>query len=709
MIKIRGLTVFLAIATIALSQTVDLKQIYTEATLPTLGPEYSDPNFLKLIDNYFGCKTWSDGYCVECSASYAFNKNGICCSIDKHCKNFNTEVGVCQNCYEGYVVSSNGSCIVRTSDSSNHGCAVWANGACTKCSFMFFLNSATNTCDQVSSNCRNWKPEDGTCTECYYGYSLSNGGCSPAEIPPTAAQVVKNPLCKTWKGDLCLECADRAFLDTDGCKAVSDHCQTWDRQGGSCLTCYLGYEVSSGNCVASAITHPTDLGCKTWKGDLCLECSDKWVFNSNKACIPVSDLCKTNTEVGECSSCYYGYDLVNGDCLYSPSNNAKPSDGGCKTWSNKDNMCVECSLKWVFNENGNCVPVSDQCREHNEKGLCTSCFLGYDIKDGACLYNPNNQPSNGDAGCKVWNYNTKSCDDCSDFWTFDQNKVCKPVSDLCSTFDKTTGDCTSCYRGYDLQGTTCVYSPSNVAPPTDPGCKVWSNGLCLECSERWAFNADKICVTVSDLCKTSEGLTCTSCFKGYVLDNGACIFSPVNHQAPSDAGCKTWDWDNQICLECSNWWFFSEGKCVPVSDLCKTYNRNNGSCITCYKGYDLANGLCVLSTKNSQPSDLGCSTWDWDNQVCLACSKFWVMVDGVCRSVSPFCNTYDQSTGACTTCFTGYALNNGDCTPAPVSFCKVQDPNGCVNCYPGYALYGKKCLSVSSLADIALYYAECCP
>jgi hypothetical protein len=39
-------------------QTVNLSKIFPAQTLSTLGPEYNDPSFIKLIDNYFGCKTW---------------------------------------------------------------------------------------------------------------------------------------------------------------------------------------------------------------------------------------------------------------------------------------------------------------------------------------------------------------------------------------------------------------------------------------------------------------------------------------------------------------------------------------------------------------------------------------------------------------------------------------------------------------------------
>jgi hypothetical protein len=320
------------------------------------------------------------------------------------------------------------------------------------------------------------------------------------------------------------------------------------------------------------------------------------VFNPTGTCIPVSDLCKTSDNSGNCLTCYHGYDLNNGTCLFSPSNNAKPTDGGCKIWDWKNAICVECSSNWAFNENRICIPVNDQCRTNDQNGLCASCYKGYDLVNGTCLFSPSNNAPLEDAGCKVWDYTNNKCSVCSHYWFF-QNSVCAQVSPHCQTFDIATGVCLSCFGGYDLVNGACVFSPSNNAAPADAGCKTWLNGACKECSNYFAFNANGVCTAVSDQCKTYEGLSCTSCFNGFTLVNGSCIFSPFNPTAPTDAGCSVWDWNKQICLSCSPYWYFVNGVCTPVSDLCRTYDAKTGACLTCYLGYDLTNGSCVLSTK----------------------------------------------------------------------------------------------------------------
>ena len=81
----------------------------------------------------------------------------------------------------------------------------------------------------------------------------------------------------------------------------------------------------------------------------------------------------------------------------------------------------------------------------------------------------------------------------------------------------------------------------------------------------------------------------------------------------------------------------------------------------------------------------------------------------MCTTVSPFCKTYDNANGLCTSCFAGYANTNGTCTVL-VTQCQSTNTNGtCLTCYTGYALYQGQCIALNNIANIALYYAECCP
>lgn len=333
--------------------------------------------------------------------------------------------------------------------------------------------------------------------------------------------------------------------------------------------------------------------------------------------------------------------MENGKCVQQ--DNAKTSNVGCAIWIN--GACTQCSKRWFFNADKVCAPVSDLCSTWTENGQCDSCYYGSIVKDGACVENVDlSIVPNSNLLCKVWS--GKTCIQCSDRTFFNAAGICTSASSLCNSFDKSTGDCLTCFGGYDLEKGVCIVSPSNTAAPADLGCATWdwNNQKCLACSHRWAFNANNICVPVSDQCTTTDSAGhCSTCYKGYDLKDGQCLFSLSNNAKPADLGCGTWDWDNQVCLKCSNGWTFNSNKvCVAVSDQCKSHDET-GNCISCYQGYDLKDGQCVFSdSNNAHPSDLGCGTWDWNNQVCLKCSSGWVFnAKKACVPVSDQCKSHD--------------------------------------------------------------------
>jgi len=144
-----------------------------------------------------------------------------------------------------------------------------------------------------------------------------------------------------------------------------------------------------------------------------------------------------------------------------------------------------------------------------------------------------------------------------------------------------------------------------------------------------------------------------------------------------------------------------------VSDQCATFSPA-GLCTSCYKGYNLNQGRCV-EAPIQKVADVGCAQWDWDRQVCLRCSVNWVFDSRrVCIPVDTNCQTH-SSTGQCTSCYQGYVLNSGKCEIGN-SLCSQSNGSGaCTECYTGYLLNNGNCVPLSKLANLALYYAKCCP
>lgn len=57
--------------------------------------ELKDTALLTQLNNYFGCKVWSNDACLQCSDRYYFNNKGVCCEVQGTCQQFNSQQGIC--------------------------------------------------------------------------------------------------------------------------------------------------------------------------------------------------------------------------------------------------------------------------------------------------------------------------------------------------------------------------------------------------------------------------------------------------------------------------------------------------------------------------------------------------------------------------------------------------------------------------------------
>lgn len=88
----------------------------------------------------------------------------------------------------------------------------------------------------------------------------------------------------------------------------------------------------------------------------------------------------------------------------------------------------------------------------------------------------------------------------------------------CRTYNPSNGDCTGCYNGFRLLENTCLpeslFSDGGVS---DVNCRRFENNVCVECSERFYFNANRRCQQVDPDCKDYNRVSgaCISCFTGF--------------------------------------------------------------------------------------------------------------------------------------------------------------------------------------------------
>lgn len=163
--------------------------------------------------------------------------------------------------------------------------------------------------------------------------------------------------------------------------------------------------------------------------------------------------------------------------------------------------------------------MSPACTNYSGVGICQKCVNLYYLNNGVCVKETSTKGA--DPNCvlnDLYNY----CQQCSSNY-FIQLGNCLLADQLCQTFDPNNGNCLTCYNGYILNNTKCYLDST---PP--PNCKVYSNGVCQQCADRYFMKAGKgACVQVSTLCNAYDNQTglCSSCYDGYMLSGGLCTIA----------------------------------------------------------------------------------------------------------------------------------------------------------------------------------------
>jgi hypothetical protein len=113
-----------------------------------------------------------------------------------------------------------------------------------------------------------------------------------------------------------------------------------------------------------------------------------------------------------------------------------------------------------------------------------------------------------------------------------------------------------------------------------------------------------------------------------------------------------------------------------VNPLCKSWNNQN-LCLSCYDGYILTTfGTCATSntqTVTYSSSDLPAVMDPFCNlyskKVCIQCApRTYFGANGICIQIDPNCQSWNNNTGACSQCYSGYVVTN-------VNFCSMINPS----------------------------------
>lgn len=217
------------------------------------------------------------------------------------------------------------------------------------------------------------------------------------------------------------------------------------------------------------------------------------------------------------------------------------------------------------------------------------------------------------------------------------------------------------------------------------------------------FVSNNSCNNVNPLCQNYNPYTgdCTSCFPGYSLKNKACVKqnSPLWATVTNlTAVCKTKR--NNQCVECPYRYYLRNNVCILVSNSCDNYD-SNGNCLTCNIGFFLQNHNCI-NYGTVKGTDQNCKLFQQESY-CLECYAGFVNIKGSCESVDPLCRTYDNTTGYCTSCYEGYAINGRTCQligGQTLNPCLEQNTKGlCLQCVLSYSLSNGSCVYNQSNAN----------
>ena len=137
----------------------------------------------------------------------------------------------------------------------------------------------------------------------------------------------------------------------------------------------------------------------------------------------------------------------------------------------------------------------------------------------ACVEDKNFELS--DPNCAEWFEGL--CVRCATRTWRDSSNKCQTVNIKCNTYNPHNGLCTSCYPGFEPQQGDCVEA---VSPSS---CNEFNpDGTCKKCGQGSYLSQGK-CITIDPQCAyfNTTTVSCTACYPGYSLLNGACEISKV--------------------------------------------------------------------------------------------------------------------------------------------------------------------------------------
>ena len=311
-------------------------------------------------DQFTGdCETCPEHYelqgvkCVfipaNCGARQWVNSDNQCVNVSDTCGDFNDTTGACLNCvsnlYEFNPVDGTCTRIVVTCGANQYAVGL--------------------ECRDIPPECASFNVQFETCTECIPGYLPNALGvceritCPDRQYPgPFGNCINVSPLCGEYDNitGQCITCREAGYVPTvDGCKQRTSplascrgrqalgfgkctgaevNCQDYNLITLECDECLVGFEKAyTGICQEKAVCGP-----------------QQWSVNG--LCLNLPNNCVDGNDLGLCTECLPGYDVVQGQCVERKT----------------------CPEGYYLNDNDQCILADPACDKINPtSGRCITC------------------------------------------------------------------------------------------------------------------------------------------------------------------------------------------------------------------------------------------------------------------------------------------------------------------------------------------------
>jgi hypothetical protein len=340
------------------------------------------------------------------------------------------------------------------------------------------------------------------------------------------------------------------------------------------------------------------------------------------------------------------------------------SDPNCKTVNPTQSFCDDCYPSFYYSpQQLKCVPVNPLCKTYTKTNVCLTCYGGYMIQGVTCVIDTNYKTvGSGDVNCKSGS--NGFCSECYKGFYFNNSQgKCVVANPLCKTY---TNDnrCTSCYPGYFLSQTqgTCLIDNSGSSQGQGVTSQTSTSGQSSQQGQQGQQGQST----------TSNIYTNTNSYGG----NSGNVVNSGYSSGSTQTGGNTQMLPNGNTLFVFGAYYIefnTQGQIVNIYPVGYLANQQQTTYSNSYGGQNQQSGQS--SSQSNQPNQWSSSSQTGQQQTQQSqqtqqaqqtqCYHRQVPKNGQCVNVSDTCQTWDNITGACTSCYGGYTIENGGCVVKP--------------------------------------------